>query len=321
MAILLLTGVPGSTKSATGVKRFMIPSLKEGRKVYHNIRGVNLHTISAYLDMEYHQLKKLLIYIGEEDDQVNEYFEKVEPLSMTIIDEAHEYMSGQKYKELSHLKRFISLHRHYGNDVVLITQHVEDLWTTIQRRIEQTYVLRKHPTKEGTFQSFTYVGFKVEGKHLVEKDYKPDPEIFKLYQSTQLDEEHQEKNLRVRFWEDKRIRRTLYIYGSILLAVVYYISRNGIPLLNRYDAPEETEVKNESNRQNDVSTKTNTTKNDIKRKIGEFQNIQIPYTNMSCRDGYCEFTTSDGQKITYPQFMLHQKSEFPIRYNREYQKK
>lgn len=321
MAIILFSGTPGTGKTLSVMEFHLLKSLREGRKVYHNIRGVNLHKICAFLDLEYYDLKKLCVYIGEEEGDINDYFKNVEPGSLSIIDEAHSYMSGEKYRSLSHLKQFISLHRHNGNDVILITQHPDDIWSTIIKRVEQTHYLKKHPTKGAEYyKEYIYAKFKIEGEALIEHTRKQNQKIFPLYQSRQFTQK-KEINLRASPWQNPQVRFKIGVAVFCIILMIVVISINGVPLMVH---AKDTSIEADSLKADKTKIKKENSKNDtlsLLHRVGEFQNIVIPYSIKKCSRGYCDFIASDGSRVVYPKFILDNPSEYPIRFKREYDKK
>jgi zona occludens toxin len=61
VAIILISGLPGSGKTLSAIKRFLIPAIKEGREIYANIEGVNRLGLSLFTEVPFERVEKKLI--------------------------------------------------------------------------------------------------------------------------------------------------------------------------------------------------------------------------------------------------------------------
>jgi hypothetical protein len=59
--------------------------------------------------------------------------------AVVILDECHEYLNPENFSVLRPFVKYISMARHHGHDLVLITQHISDIWGPIQKRIHETH--------------------------------------------------------------------------------------------------------------------------------------------------------------------------------------
>jgi len=59
--------------------------------------------------------------------------------TVVILDECHEYLNPENFSLLRPFVKYISMARHYGHDLVLITQHISDIWQPIQKRVHETH--------------------------------------------------------------------------------------------------------------------------------------------------------------------------------------
>jgi len=59
--------------------------------------------------------------------------------TVVILDECHEYLNPENFAVLRPFVKYISMARHYGHDLILITQHISDIWQPIQKRIHETH--------------------------------------------------------------------------------------------------------------------------------------------------------------------------------------
>jgi len=141
MGINLVSGLPGTGKSLTGLKQFILPALKKGRKVYTNIEGLDLLRVSLYLDMEFNDVEKLLVYNDKFTTKM--LLTHVDPNSLIVIDEAQVYWNNRDYasEENKSLLPFLQKHRHYGLDIVFLTQNIDQLDVGIRRLCQVHYRL------------------------------------------------------------------------------------------------------------------------------------------------------------------------------------
>jgi len=127
MSIVGIVGTPGSGKSYEAVKEHILPALQQGRPVVTNI-PLNVDLIADKLGVS-----RELMQVEESREGRTKPFEAVEELeswhrqdpetkrgALYVIDEAQlVYPSGGTKREIID---FFSLHRHYGVDVVMLTQ-------------------------------------------------------------------------------------------------------------------------------------------------------------------------------------------------------
>lgn len=318
MSIVMISGVPGSGKSIKAVEDFLLPALKEGRDVWHNISGVNIHKIASFLDLPYIKIKKLCHFMGEDEDKVVDgYLSKVPPNTLTILDEAHRYFSPSAYKSLgkSGIKEFISLHRHYGNDIVLMTQHIDDIWSGIKTRIEQTHYLYKNPlsTNQNKYIEKIYIGSDVNKEPLLKKAKEYNKKIFPLYQSRKVTDSG-ERNYRVNPWLQKKFIWRLALIVAILSFIIYRVfSTDLIPEVKKKKIDELPAIKVDS-----ISKGLD--KSDILRKIQEIQAPVLVYVSYSCSGNMCKIVSPDGEITIIPKIFFNDEKNMPIRLVAHYDK-
>jgi zona occludens toxin (predicted ATPase) len=173
--IIAYTGLPGGGKSLSAIADYVLPELRRGRHVFCNIAGLSPLMVAAKLSSKgnvvstsyvnfylhrfsvsfnddeaadlksfrrvlgdgsvcYFNMEGLVILIGE----VMSYNEKgSEPV--VILDECHEYLAPENWRALRPFASYVSMARHYGHDLVLITQHIGDIWEPLQRRVHETH--------------------------------------------------------------------------------------------------------------------------------------------------------------------------------------
>lgn len=197
--IYAICGTPGSFKSCYAVQNFVLPALKNHRKVYTNIDGLSASLIATYYDLDPIEVDQNLNILGrvydedgtyhEDKDRIRRFYEDLPINALVIIDEAQNYFSSRDFKEgfSADLIPWLTKHRHLGNDVVWITQNLESVDITFRRNTHLTYALRRAENLGLKNSAFNYIFDRadLDRRHLARKMYRPDPTIFKLYSSYQ----------------------------------------------------------------------------------------------------------------------------------------
>ncbi len=144
--ILAFVGTPGSGKTYEAVQR-ILENLMKGRVIYTNIEGI--------FDPACQEMQKMLTGLGDyglarllkpiDNDQIHEFWEHVEPNAYIVLDEIHKHFSNREWqsKQNKQFGFWASTHRHYGYDVLLITQSMERVDAAIRPLLEWTYVFKK----------------------------------------------------------------------------------------------------------------------------------------------------------------------------------
>lgn len=147
--IIFLDGVPGSGKSFDTVRTHMLAALKAGRHVYYRLKLQDHQRWADYLGMPLDQVNSLLhhvrtdelldLFVSYQDpEQDNEWVISDQFKNALIcIDEVHEFYPTTRQKLAPKHEQFYAKHRHYGLDIVLMTQHFKGMHTAIRYRIER----------------------------------------------------------------------------------------------------------------------------------------------------------------------------------------
>jgi len=171
--ITFMVGPPGSGKTLISLQRYVLRALKEGRKVYHNIRGLDFVKIANFLDIDPYIIEQSLDYMyspfieewAKDNNLHNEFlrlgeikFEqkyikqlevfyktKVEEILKTIpflvkdylivLDEAQNFIGANDHKERKNVDFFeyATTHRHHGHELLIVTQHEDNVDIKIRR--------------------------------------------------------------------------------------------------------------------------------------------------------------------------------------------
>lgn len=188
MSITLITGIPGGGKSYWAVYHLLIGKVAEKYCVYHNIKGLKRHMFGAS------DVKDWCELVGGDDTNPGDFFHKGEQVALCqakqketgkpvliVIDEAGSILG----KEDDEVFKWLSWHRHEGQDIWIIVQdksmiarsyrklaeievrgvksHVIDHFVYSHRVGKVHYRIEKLPKNEAAFlayQSFNMVGHK-----------------------------------------------------------------------------------------------------------------------------------------------------------------
>jgi zona occludens toxin len=173
----LLTGVPGSGKTYKAVHHLYDLCLKSPKKykhIYTNINGLDYKKINQLAkepdyvqpfdfqnlkieiiqEYDFHQLAKVgELHVDDYDDFIkNEGIYKKYIHSLIVIDECHLFFEA---KAQDSLIRFLSYHRHFDIDIILITQNKNLIDKKYLSFIETMYVAL--PSSKRLF-SFNFMG-------------------------------------------------------------------------------------------------------------------------------------------------------------------
>lgn len=146
-------GVPGAGKTYDAVVEHILPAIKKGRTVYARVNGLNHEEIAKVLDMDVEDVRRLLIHVPTaevrkrfvaERDADGEYVLPVAYRNtLIVIDEAHEFYVATREAMPQAEEQFFAIHRHFGADILLLTQWYKRMHTALRARIERKSVFQK----------------------------------------------------------------------------------------------------------------------------------------------------------------------------------
>ena len=139
--IELYEGVPGSGKSYHAICEKFLPWVKQGRRLYIAVDGIYLDRLSLFTGIELETLEQQ-ITLWKDSVEVLQAFPHVEPGSAVIIDEAQTVFRSMQKVEPG-LLRWLETHRHYGVDILLMSQDFRQMAQGVTRLIEATVKFRK----------------------------------------------------------------------------------------------------------------------------------------------------------------------------------
>ena len=188
--IIGFTGTPGSGKTYEAVKK-ILDNMVKNRVVYTNIEGIFdpecQEMIKGYMGFSDLALYRLLKPL--EPDQIQDFWNHVEPGALVVLDEIHKWFSNRDWKDEKN-KQFgywASTHRHNGFDLVLITQNIERVDAAVRSLLEWNYVYRKvnflGTAVKRSYLCYSYGGEDTHGKPLATNKRTYRPAIFRCYKS------------------------------------------------------------------------------------------------------------------------------------------
>lgn len=221
-----IAGKPGGGKSYEAVKSHIIPALKEGRMVVTNLPLQVEHFVAVYGE----QVRELIVLVNYD---FHDYGSK-KPFSdiadwlkhkdwkndkgqgvLFCIDEAHLSLPAGKKNGGVDIKvlEFLSMHRHYGFDVLLITQNFKKIHVDIRDMIQLVYRCIKKSMfgQDDQYIIKVHEGCTTQVVNTDEREYEP--YVFKFYKShTKSDKQVVEATTRdVTPWHKTGLMKLSYV--------------------------------------------------------------------------------------------------------------
>ena len=193
-----IAGKPGGGKSYEAVKNHIIPAIKNNRRVVTNLPLNIEHFVSVYgehvrdliviVQYDYHEYGSQKPFSRVEDwlshqDWKNEKGQGV----LFAIDEAHLSLPSRMQKgsgvDITKVLEFLSMHRHYGFDVLLITQNFKKIHADIRDMIQLVYRCIKKSMfgQDDKYIIKVHEGCTTQVVNTDEREYES--YVFKFYQS------------------------------------------------------------------------------------------------------------------------------------------
>ncbi|MDK9734474.1 DUF2075 domain-containing protein [Vibrio sp. B511a] len=202
MAVFLITGVPGSGKSAWTTENVVLKNLQQKkRKVITNI-SLNVQYLTEILEIDEDLIRIVESKKGDfsdtflhKEDYLDDWRNEKGQAPVVIVDEAHFSLNKQRKKnEVLEIEEFFSTHRQAGYDIYLITQDRNRLPRDILGFIDTNYEITKQ--RQMGSQMFTCYVRDGSGRLIGSKTRPYNKEIFKCYKSHllsdgEVDEDHQ----------------------------------------------------------------------------------------------------------------------------------
>jgi zona occludens toxin len=232
-----LSGRPGSGKSYEAVIRHIMPALKSERMVitniplnvewFCNVVGEHCRDLIVQIEGGFHN------YGGKRYFSEAEHFLKYQDWRneknqgvFFVVDECHLCMPrasvAEKVSTQQELKEYLSMHRHYGHDILLLSQNFRKVDRDVVDMIQNCYFTIK---KSFLGQDDKYICKVADGvsRNIVathEREYEP--KYFPAYQShTKSQGSVQEaKSVDIKPWWQNKF---FYLAGALSVALVFLL--------------------------------------------------------------------------------------------------
>ncbi len=187
MSIKVYTGLPGSGKTYRVVKE-LLDDYQDKYCIIHNIDGLKPEAFNpdSYVKSFSHSNNELaisvqvLFQIKTQRRIVEELKEKYDKPVLMVIDECDK-LGFDKPDDT--IKEWLSMHRHIGQDILLITQSVFNIHKSYNHLIE----LEIQAKKGFVFTSFIY-SWKAQGSRFKTDRLKKENRVFDAYKSFEFGE-------------------------------------------------------------------------------------------------------------------------------------
>lgn len=217
MAIILITGTPGSGKTLYAMSKIR-EGLKTGRPIFTNINGCSFEGVEPIPENDKGELDWTLTPAGDESTGVFG--------SLVVYDEAQKfdffaYKRGEKLSS-HHIIKHMEDHRHKAYDIILITQSPKFLHLHFGELVNEHYHVVRRFNRN---QSEIHLHRKIEYNPISNAAIERAEDVFKLDFDKKLFEKYKStvavtnKEFRL----SGKLKRSLYIIGGILILLVYLI--------------------------------------------------------------------------------------------------
>lgn len=170
MSLNIIVGRPGSGKSYEAVAFHVIPAIKAGRRVVTNL-PLHLERFVAVFGEEVRDLIEVRQDGFNKEEGVIKAFSTPDHFTqeewrneegqgpLFVIDECHFQFpragrSKKASEDLTNCLEYFSMHRHYGHDVLFMTQSLGKVHKDLRDMLEIQYLVSKH-TAAGSDKSYT----------------------------------------------------------------------------------------------------------------------------------------------------------------------
>lgn len=338
-----IAGKPGGGKSYEAVKNHVIPAIKDNRRVVTNlplniehfvaVYGEHVRALIVKVEYNFHDYGSQKPFSRIEDwlqhqDWKNDKGQGV----LFVIDEAHLSLPSRMQKgsglDITKVLEFLSMHRHYGFDVLLITQNFKKIHADIRDMVQLVYRCIK---KSMFGQDDEYIIKVHEGctSQVVNTDERAyESYVFKFYKShTKSEGQIEEATTRdVTPWHKTGLMKLSYVIlfiGFLMLvnvARVFFQEDEVAPVeevkeqqvkqeqfVN--DEPKSTDINKSKRSTNRIHSKSSSSREDEYQSIVDKSLEYHPYSKMNLAvSGYSEYT-DNGFRIKVIYFSASQNGQ------------
>lgn len=139
--IIFHEGLPRSGKSYEAMVKHVLEALRNGRKVFAYVKGLNHEKIAEIIEKPVEYVREMLVYI--EPEKVPAIYDHVENDSLVIIDELQNFFPSGRQKLDDKMMLFVTEHGHRGLDIITMGQDLRDCHNLWKRRTQRKVVFTK----------------------------------------------------------------------------------------------------------------------------------------------------------------------------------
>ena len=228
MAIYLYYGKIGDGKTYHVLANEVVPAARKGRKIYTNLDGLNVRRLAQYVDREvdvvqWEKVEDIRAAFNLDQDDKEGVSLKIDRGSLLIVDEAQMIFDSRQWKDTGPgVLRLCEYHRHFGLDIVFITQSPGRLDKSLCRLANESLHVKNLRFLGSMFGKRYVINVRQtpwdrETMATVTGHFKA--EIFALYRSTIV-------NARARVSKSAVKMTWLIAPAGIAMAVIFF-ARNG----------------------------------------------------------------------------------------------
>lgn len=234
MAVYLYYGKIGDGKTYHVLKNEVVPAARKGRRIYSNIDGLSdrrlLHYVGREVDLvQWSGVEEVRAALQLEQDDKEGRSLKVQRGSLLVVDEAQMCFDSRNWKDTGPaVLRFFEYHRHFGLDIVLITQSPGRLDKALVRLSNEALHVK----------NLRFLGSWAGSRYVVNVRQTPydrecmatmrghyDTDIFGLYRSAVM-------NSRARVSKAAMSKVMLLIPAAIAVVIILGIRNGGLSVLH-----------------------------------------------------------------------------------------
>lgn len=229
--IIFHEGMPRSGKSYAATQDHIVPGLKQGRKMYVRIDGVDHAKLAELAGITEERCRELLIELTEEDVHKLDQIE-IENDSLVVLDELQNYWPAQKAPLSPGMTKWIAEHGHHGLDVLCMGQLLKDCHRTWVNRTNRKiqFVKKDMLGKPDEYKWRMFTGSpdargNVKFVEVQKGDGKYDEKFFGCYKSHSegTDNKGTYVDDRANVFQSAMFKKWLPILGVAVLVAIGYI--------------------------------------------------------------------------------------------------
>lgn len=229
--IIFHEGMPRSGKSYAATQDHIVPALKQGRRMYVRIDGIDHAKLADLAGITEERCRELLTELTEEDVHKLDQIE-IENDSLVVLDELQNYWPSQKAPLSPGMTKWIAEHGHHGLDVLCMGQLLKDCHRTWVNRTNRKiqFVKKDMLGKPDEYKWRMFTGSpdargNVKFVEVQKGDGKYDEKFFGCYKSHSegTDNKGTYVDDRANVFQSAMFKKWLPILGAAVLAAIGYL--------------------------------------------------------------------------------------------------